>query len=121
LYRAAQFLPLFSAWGLLLAAVACYRISGRFVRCKKVISGIAVVGLCVVLWNQCVDMNRWFYVDSLKYEDAKNTMNRIAYELERDYDDGVLQYEGSVYYGGYEYEFEINGVTGDILQWEIDD
>lgn len=86
LYRAAQFLPLFSAWGMLLAAAACYRISGQFARCKKVISGIAVVGLCVVLWNQCVDMNRWFYVDSLKYEDAKNTMNRIAYELERNYD-----------------------------------
>jgi uncharacterized membrane protein YkoI len=33
----------------------------------------------------------------------------------------MLQYEGSFYYGGYEYEFEINGVTGDILQWEIDD
>ena len=43
------------------------------------------------------------------------------YELEREFDDGFLQYEGSVYYGGYEYEFEINGTTGDLLQWEIDD
>lgn len=43
------------------------------------------------------------------------------YELEREYDDGRLEYEGSLYYNGYEYEFEIDGTTGNILQWEIDD
>ena len=43
------------------------------------------------------------------------------YELEKDYDDGRLEYEGSLYHGGYEYEFEIDGATGEILQWEIDD
>jgi hypothetical protein len=54
-------------------------------------------------------------------ERVQGAMESDIYELEKDYDDGILQYEGSVYYGGYEYEFEINGVTGDILQWEIDD
>lgn len=48
------------------------------------------------------------------------TANDI-YEFEREYDDGILEYEGSIYYGGYEYEFEIDGSTGNILQWEIDD
>ena len=43
------------------------------------------------------------------------------YELECEYDDGRLEYEGSLYYNGYEYEFEIDGTTGNILQWEIDD
>lgn len=43
------------------------------------------------------------------------------YELEREYDDGRLEYDGSLYYNGYEYEFEIDGTTGNILQWEIDD
>lgn len=43
------------------------------------------------------------------------------YELEREYDDGRLEYEGNLYYNGYEYEFEIDGTTGNILQWEIDD
>lgn len=43
------------------------------------------------------------------------------YELDREYDDGRLEYEGSLYYNGYEYEFEIDGTTGNILQWEIDD
>ena len=43
------------------------------------------------------------------------------YDLERDYDDGRLEYEGNLYYNGYEYEFEIDGITGNILQWEIDE
>lgn len=42
-------------------------------------------------------------------------------ELECEYDDGRIEYEGELYYNGYEYEFEIDGATGNILQWEIDD
>ncbi len=42
-------------------------------------------------------------------------------EIEREIDGGRIQYEGSIWYGGYEYEFEIDGSTGNILQWEIDD
>lgn len=43
------------------------------------------------------------------------------YEFEKDYDDGRVEYEGSIYYNGYEYEFEVDGATGNILAWEIDD
>lgn len=42
-------------------------------------------------------------------------------EMETEYDDGRTEYEGSIYYNGYEYEFEIDGTTGNILKWEIDD
>ena len=42
-------------------------------------------------------------------------------EMEVEYDDGRTEYEGSIYYNGYEYEFEIDGATGNILKWEIDD
>lgn len=42
-------------------------------------------------------------------------------EIEREYDDGRLKYEGELHYDGYEYEFEIDGTTGNILKWEIDD
>ena len=42
-------------------------------------------------------------------------------ELECEYDDGRIEYEGELYYNGYEYEFEIDGATGNILKWEIDD
>ncbi len=43
------------------------------------------------------------------------------YEFEREMDDGRIQYEGSLYHDGYEYEFEVDGATGTVLQWEIDD
>ena len=41
-------------------------------------------------------------------------------EMEYEYDNGRPEYEGEIYYNGYEYEFEIDGVTGNILQWEIE-
>ena len=91
LYRSAQFLPLFSAWGLLLAVYGVHLfadwVKGRQAfRTARLVSVVMAVLLAVVVWNQCTDMNKWFYVDYLKYEDAKNTMNQIAYELEKNYD-----------------------------------
>lgn len=42
-------------------------------------------------------------------------------EIEEDHDHGRIEYEGSIFYNGYEYEFEIDGKTGNIIKWEIDD
>ena len=42
--------------------------------------------LCTVLWNQCFDMNRWFYVDWMKYQAAVETVGQIAMELEKGFD-----------------------------------
>ena len=87
LYRAAQFLPLFSAWGFLVALGEGHRLTEGWKKGRKMtVRYVAVFLLSAVLYNQCVDLNQWFYIDSLKYEDAKNTMNRIAYELEKNYD-----------------------------------
>ncbi|MBQ3925068.1 MAG: PepSY domain-containing protein [Firmicutes bacterium] len=41
-------------------------------------------------------------------------------EFEREYEDGHILYEGTVSYNGKEYEFAIDGSTGNILEWEID-
>ena len=45
-----------------------------------------------------------------------------AYELEveRDYDDGRLEYEVEFKAGGMEYQYTIDGVTGSILEYEQD-
>jgi hypothetical protein len=89
-YRSAQFLPLVSAWGFLLLAYALRGLgkfpawAGRRVR-EALRVGAAVMG-AVVVWNQCADMNRWFYVDYLKYEAAKDTVRQVAYELEKNFD-----------------------------------
>lgn len=41
-------------------------------------------------------------------------------EFETDYDDGRLEYEGKIFYGGVEYEFTIDGYSGAIREWEAD-
>ena len=38
-------------------------------------------------------------------------------KMELDYDDGKYKYEGDIVYDGKEYEFEIDAVTGDFLEW----
>lgn len=38
-------------------------------------------------------------------------------KIELDYDDGKYLYEGDIVYDGKEYEFEIDAVTGNFLEW----
>lgn len=38
-------------------------------------------------------------------------------KIELDYDDGRYKYEGDIIYNNKEYEFEIDAVTGDFLEW----
>jgi len=40
--------------------------------------------------------------------------------MELDEDDGVWCYEGEAYVDGREYEFELNAVTGRLMEWERD-
>ncbi len=80
-YRASQYVPLIGAFAVFLIFWTC-----SHVKIPKWISNVGIFFLVALLWNQCADMNRWFYSDYLKYEDAKNTMNIIAYELEKSYD-----------------------------------
>lgn len=84
LYRSAQFLPLVCAFGCLIFAMVIAQFgTGKL---RNVCRGLAIVVLGCLLFRQCFELNRWFYVDELKYEDAKNTVNRIAYELEKSFD-----------------------------------
>lgn len=41
-------------------------------------------------------------------------------EFEVDHDDGRLEYEGKIYYDHKEYEFEIDGYSGAIRNWEVE-
>lgn len=42
------------------------------------------------------------------------------HEFETDYDDGRLEYDGTIWYNGVEYEFTIDGYSGAIREWEVD-
>ncbi|MBQ7926469.1 MAG: glucosyltransferase domain-containing protein [Lachnospiraceae bacterium] len=91
-YRSAQFLPLVCAFGALLLIYSVLQLKKQLVARKwQLVLGtwlqrLMIVCFGILLFNQCSDMNKWFYVDYLKYEDAKTTMNRIAYELAVHYD-----------------------------------
>ncbi len=50
------------------------------------LNGLTILALGIILWNQCADMNRWFYIDYMKYEAAKDTAGQIAYELQKSFD-----------------------------------
>ena len=41
-------------------------------------------------------------------------------EWDVDYDDGRLEYEGSIWFEEMEYEFEIDGYSGAIRDWEVE-
>ena len=43
-----------------------------------------------------------------------------GFELELDYDDGILVYEGSFNVGWTEYDFEINASTGSFVSWSVE-
>lgn len=95
LYRSAQFLPLICGFGVLmlcfLAGEVCRwkRLQGDTSTRNKICMGVHAVAIficTVIAWNQCTDMNKWFYIDYMKYQDAKNTMEQIAKELESDFD-----------------------------------
>lgn len=96
LYRSAQFLPVICGYGAFLVAYAISGLKnasshggavgrGRLWR-NKICGGAAVFVLSVVLWNQCFEMNKWFYVDYLKYEDVKDVLGQVSQRLERDFD-----------------------------------
>lgn len=91
LYRAAQFLPVVCGYGVFLAAYGAGRLKeAGFLRERqkavRTAQGVLVFLFCVVVWNQCFDMNRWFYADWMKYQAAVDTAGQIALELEKHYD-----------------------------------
>lgn len=86
LYRAAQFLPVICGYGAFLAAYAVGRFDGLGHRIGKIMTIVSAFLLSVVLWNQCYEMNKWFYVDWLKYESAVNLAGQISLTLEKDFD-----------------------------------
>ncbi len=79
-YRTCQFLPFVCGLGLcLLYLGAAVWKGGKLWR-----AGAGVAAFVLIL-NQASRMNAYFYQEYLKYEDARETMLSIAYEVERLY------------------------------------
>lgn len=103
LYRAAQFLPLICGYGAFLivytaetfgrwSSLAVEKVwtndgeGHRNLIPEKLVTFVSVFLLGAVLWNQCYEMNKWFYVDWLKYETAVSLARQIDTALKKDFD-----------------------------------
>lgn len=79
-YRSCQYLPFVTALGILLLFQALDRT--KFRRYWRYAVGVSAA---VLVFNQASYMNESFYIDYKKYENAKETMNRVAGEIEKKY------------------------------------
>ena len=79
--------------------------------------------------NDAGDKNSNISNDQILEEDAKTiALERVPGATKEDIREfridrglGLLEYEGKIFYNGREYEFEIDGSDGTILEWEIED
>jgi hypothetical protein len=84
-YRNSQYVPIYVAFVTLVLTCALEKwVDGKCWKKKFVAAWCVIIGILV--YNQAFEMTQWFYVDYLKYEDAKNTANLISYELEKSHD-----------------------------------
>lgn len=112
LYRSAQFLPIFCGYGVLFFVYAVWKVTAWWERktqksqnsriCRGV-RGIAILVLAVIVWNQCMDTTKWFYIDKQKYDAAVQTVDQIALDLERDFDTS----KPVIFTGNYEIPYSI--------------
>lgn len=77
-YRAAQFVPLLTAFMVLPLVWELGRIKGGTGRVIRY-AGVFAAGL--LLYRQGYEMNKWLYVDAMKYEDNKRTLEAVGMEI----------------------------------------
>lgn len=80
-YRACSVFSVFTAF--------VFMLSLQFVEEGKLriaIKKAFVVVLCIFLIWQLNDINKWFYVDYLRYEEEVNVVNQVATEIRSNYD-----------------------------------
>lgn len=97
-YRSAQYVPLAGAFGALLILIEL-----KLHNPYKWLSAIGCILMGILIYNQCADMNRWFYLDYLKYQNAREVMDQVAYDLEKEHD----ATKPIVFRGGYQVPYEI--------------
>ena len=84
-YRNSQYVPIYVAFVVMVLTCALEQWTAGKIWGKKAV-GVWCIVIGILVYNQAFEMTQWFYVDYMKYEDAKNTVNLISYELEKNYD-----------------------------------
>lgn len=79
-YRSCQYMPFFTAFGMLLLYWGM-----TSVKKVKYLPYVCVAFAIMMTYNQAVELNKNFYVDYKKYENTKDVLLEIAWEIEKEY------------------------------------
>ena len=71
------------------------------------------------VWKEMNQSLEGVKTSALKMAGLSADNNVLWGEIEQDYEDGQLIYEGKFYYNAMEYEFEINA-DGVVIDWEVE-
>ncbi len=95
-YRAAQFIPIVTAFGALVMYL-CIRDLKRFSKAARV---IYTVVFSVIIFNCCNRLNYNFYLDHMRYENDKRMLGEVTHDL---YEAASVKYgdELCVYFAGH--------------------
>ena len=75
-YRSAQYIPVLTSMAVLCTGACLINQKGRR---REIVLYICLV---IVLYRQCYEMNKWLYVEKIKYEDARETVAELTDFLE---------------------------------------
>ncbi len=79
-YRSCQYIPFYTACGVLIL----YQAVAKRKKSPVLRYGMTLFAV-VLIYNQAAELNHNFYIDQTKYQDAKETLNQIALDIEREY------------------------------------
>lgn len=79
-YRSCQYMPFFTATGVMMLYCVAEKCSK-----SPLVPYIIAGGTLVLVFNHAAGLNENFYVDYLKYEDTKETLNTVAWHIKRQY------------------------------------
>ena len=80
-YRASEYVPLLTGFAVLLLAYEVKKLD------RKPLRGAALFFALMLLYRQGYEMNKWLYIDAMKFEDDKRTAGAVALEIMRNCDE----------------------------------
>ena len=64
--------------------------------------------------------NQYIGIERAKQIAMEKAPGASIKSLKLDYDDGLAKYEGELFKGNIEYSFEIDAITGIVIEWDVD-
>ncbi len=97
----------------------CKIVNGKILKCDSKISSSSLSSKKGTKVNK--SNKNYIGIDkarAIALSRVKGSNNSHVKKIKLDYDDGRAVYEGEIRYKGWEYEFEIDAITGRVLEWE---